>query len=115
MLVNISKVAKTQLKKIISNNGKAAYLYVSSGGCNGFKHKIKILKEDKKPNPLDEVIRFDDYNLYLCNKSLLYLIGTNIDYKTDIMGSRFDFSNDKISSKCGCGTSVNFDMDKLNL
>lgn len=38
----------------------------------------------------------------------MYIIGTNIVYKEDIMGSRFDFTNDNISNKCGCGTSVNF-------
>ena len=46
--------------------------------------------------------------MYLCGKSLLHIIGTNIDYKEDIMGSRFDFSSEQIDSKCGCGTSVNF-------
>jgi Fe-S cluster assembly iron-binding protein IscA len=49
-----------------------------------------------------------DKYLYLCNKSLMYIIGTKVDYIEDIMGSRFDFSNDQIYSKCGCGTSVNF-------
>ena len=47
-------------------------------------------------------------NLYLCNKSLMFILGTKIDYIEDIMGSRFDFKNDLIDSKCGCGTSVNF-------
>ena len=36
------------------------------------------------------------------------LIGTKIDYIEDIMGSRFDFQNSMIDSKCGCGTSINF-------
>ena len=47
-------------------------------------------------------------NLYLCNKSLMFILGTKIDYIEDIMGSRFDFKNEQIDSKCGCGTSVNF-------
>ena len=36
----------------------------------------------------------------------MYIIGTKIDYK-DIMGSRFDFQNKNMDSKCGCGTSFN--------
>ena len=40
----------------------------------------------------------------------MYLMGTHIDYKADIMGERFDFSNNNISSKCGCGTSFNFKL-----
>ena len=42
----------------------------------------------------------------------MYLIGTYIDYKKDIMGKKFDFVNDSISSKCGCGTSFNFKNQK---
>ena len=38
----------------------------------------------------------------------MYIIGTKIDYKDDIMGSRFDFKNDNMENKCGCGTSFNF-------
>ena len=41
----------------------------------------------------------------------MYVLGTEIDYLQDIMGSRFTFSNDNISNTCGCGTSVNFKMD----
>ena len=40
----------------------------------------------------------------------MYIMGTNIDYKEDIMGSRFDFTSKQIDSKCGCGTSVNFKL-----
>ena len=70
--------------------------------------KFKILKEDKKPEKLDEIFPIENYNLYLCNKSLMFLLGTEIDYIEDIMGSRFDFKNNNISNKCGCGTSFNF-------
>ena len=38
----------------------------------------------------------------------MFILRTKIDYIEDLMGTRFDFTNDKISSKCGCGTSVNF-------
>ncbi len=38
----------------------------------------------------------------------MYLIGTKVDYIEDIMGSRFDFKNENIESKCGCGTSFSF-------
>ena len=38
----------------------------------------------------------------------MFLLGTNIDYIQDIMGSRFDFQNKNIETKCGCGTSFNF-------
>ena len=108
-MIKVSNLAKLKIKEMITHNlGKAAFLYINGSGCNGFSFKFKILKENKKPAKLDAIIEIDDYNMYLCNKSLMYIIGTNIDYKEDIMGSRFDFSSEQIDSKCGCGTSVNF-------
>ena len=110
-MIKVSNIARLKIKEIISNNlGKSALLYVNGSGCNGFSFKFKVLDEDKKPNKLDEVIKIDDYNIYLCGKSLMYIMGTNIDYKEDIMGSRFDFTSKQIDSKCGCGTSVNFKL-----
>ena len=108
-MITISQSAKNVLQNLIKkDNGKAAFLYLKGGGCNGFSYKFKILKEDKKPNKLDEIYNIDTNNLYLCNKSFMFLLGTKIDYIEDIMGSRFDFQNSNIDSKCGCGTSFNF-------
>ena len=108
-MINISINAKNVLQNLIKKeNGKAVFLYLKGGGCNGFSYKFKILKEDKKPNKLDEIYKLDNNNLYLCNKSFMFLLGTKIDYIEDIMGSRFDFQNPNIDSKCGCGTSFSF-------
>ena len=108
-MITITQLAKSKISTMITDNvGKAALLYVNGSGCNGFSFKFKILNEDKKPHKLDEIVQIEDHNMYLCNKSLLYIMGTKVDYVEDIMGSRFDFSSDQIASKCGCGTSVNF-------
>ena len=107
-MITITNIAKNKLINLIKKDGKSAFLYLKGGGCNGFSYKFKILEQDKKPNKLDETIKLDNYNLYLCNKSFMFLLGTNIDYIEDIMGSRFDFQNQNIESKCGCGTSFNF-------
>jgi iron-sulfur cluster assembly accessory protein len=107
-MITISDIAKKNLINLINKKGVAALLYLKGGGCNGFSYKFKILKDESKVNRLDELYKLDDKNLYLCNKSLMYIIGTKIDYKDDIMGSRFDFKNDNMKNKCGCGTSFNF-------
>ena len=108
-MITISQSAKNVLSNLIKKeNGQAAFLYLKGGGCNGFSYKFKILKEDVKPKKLDETINIDSKNLYLCHSSLMFLIGTKIDYIEDIMGSRFDFQNPAIESKCGCGTSFSF-------
>lgn len=108
-MITISQSAKNVLLNLIKKeNGQAAFLYLKGGGCNGFSYKFKILQEDIKPKKLDETISIDSKNLYLCHSSLMFLIGTKIDYIEDIMGSRFDFQNPAIESKCGCGTSFSF-------
>lgn len=119
-MIKISRTAKNILVNIIKKqNSSSALLYLKGGGCNGFSYKFKILKDNDIINKLDEKISLEtsidfdlsinnDINLYLCNKSIMFLIGTEIDYIEDIMGSRFDFKNPLIESKCGCGTSFNF-------
>jgi len=48
-MINISQTAKSILQNLINKeNGKAVFLYLKGGGCNGFSYKFKILKEDKK-------------------------------------------------------------------
>jgi iron-sulfur cluster assembly accessory protein len=108
MVINISHTAKSKLTELIRKNGKSALLYIKGGGCNGFSYNFKILDTNVKPNKLDEEYKLDEHSLYLCNKSFIYLIGLKIDYIEDVMGSRFDFANDNIQSKCGCGASFAF-------
>lgn len=108
-LITISNTAIKKINQILKNNNSSAMLIsIKGGGCNGFNYNFTPLDSNKKVNKLDEVIKIKDTNIHLCGASLMYLIGTHIDYKKDIMGEKFDFTNDKISSKCGCGTSFNF-------
>lgn len=113
-MVNKSVVTATtsglkQLYNIYKNsNSKALLFYVKGGGCNGFNYKIepinKISSKDEKVNLEYQNKKF---NLYVSNSSLLYLFGTEIDWKSDIMGQTFTFNNPLAATKCGCGTSFN--------
>jgi len=108
-LLTISTFALKKIKNIIKiNNANALLISIKGGGCNGFNYDLTPLNENIKQDKLDEIIKINDVNIHLCGKSMMYLMGTHIDYKIDIMGERFDFSNDNIASKCGCGTSFNF-------
>ena len=54
----------------------------------------------------EEFVNINDKNkLFVCDKSLIHLLGTKIDWKKNIMGEAFHFENPNASSKCGCGTS----------
>lgn len=75
---------------------------VKGGGCSGFSY-ILDLTEVKKDT--DEEIEFHGVKIICDPKSLLYLNGTTIDFKDEIMGRGFVFTNPNANSTCGCGSS----------
>ena len=102
-LINISSLALSKLKSIITeNNMKAVRLSLKTGGCNGFEYNLEPTLTLEKD---DEHFSKDGVNVYICSKSLLFLIGTDIDWKKNIMGETFVFNNPNATSKCGCGSS----------
>ena len=101
-IITVSQSAKNKIREMLGKESrKNILLYVKGAGCNGFSYNFKILESDVKPNKLDEEYKIDDYTIYLCSKSIMYLIGVKVDYVNDIMGSKFEFTNDNIQSKCG--------------
>ena len=74
-------------------------------GCNGQSYKIDYVTEKNK---LDEMVQEDGVRVVLDSKSLLFLIGTEIDFVEDDIRSEFVFRNPKAKSQCGCGESFNF-------
>lgn len=103
-IINISKVALNKLKNIaIEHNTNKIIFFVKGGGCNGFNYKIEPYYENPKKS--DEVIKYDNIDIIVCNKSIIHLLGTHIDWKKDIMGETFHFENPNAGAKCGCGTS----------
>ena len=102
-MISITKLAVTKLVKIANKNNVNKFLFsVKGGGCNGFKYNISPMNEE--PQKLDEVINIKDkLDLIIDHKSVFYIIGTEIDWKEDIMGSSFEFNNPNATSKCGCG------------
>jgi len=80
---------------------------LQGGGCNGFQYffLIEQLKgEDDFEYPLD-----DARTLIVDSMSNMYLEGAEIDYKKDLMGENFVFTNPNQKTSCGCSKSVSFD------
>lgn len=104
-ILNLTLNATKQLTKIAKeNNASNILFYVKGGGCNGFNYKF----EPTNDNPLkgDEIVKInDDTKIIVCNKSLIHLIGTKIDWKKTVMGESFEFENPNSASSCGCGSS----------
>lgn len=107
MAIEITETAAREVKTIIEReelNPQQVYLKVAvkGGGCSGFSYLLD-LTEKRSDN--DE--QFEQHGIsVICDpKSYLYLDGTKIDFKDEIMGRGFVFNNPKATSTCGCGSS----------
>ena len=106
-LIKISSSALNRFKHILSETkSDAIHLSLKSGGCNGFEYKMK--PTNNKIQKPDELIKIDNVEIQICNKSLMYIIGTEIGWEKNLMSSGFTFKNPLITSSCGCGTSFDF-------
>jgi iron-sulfur cluster assembly protein len=75
---------------------------VKGGGCSGFSYVLDLTENQKDT---DEVFERHGVKIICDPKSLLYLNGTTIDFRDEIMGRGFVFSNPNATSTCGCGSS----------
>lgn len=75
---------------------------VKGGGCSGFSYLLDLTESQKET---DELFEQHGIKIIVDPKSLLYLNGTTIDFKDEIMGRGFVFGNPNATSTCGCGSS----------
>jgi iron-sulfur cluster assembly protein len=104
----LSAAAAKSIQEIIGQQGlDAAKVYlrvgVKGGGCSGFTYTLDLVEEE--PGANDETMEHQGIRIIVDTKSLLYLSGTEIDYKDEMMGSGFVFKNPNATSSCGCGSS----------
>jgi iron-sulfur cluster assembly protein len=76
---------------------------VKKGGCAGMEYTMSVA--DTKGTH-DEVVEQDGAVLLIEPSAILYLLGTEMDYKTDKLASQFVFNNPNQKGACGCGESV---------
>ncbi len=77
-------------------------VYIQGGGCSGFQYGFQF---DENPQQDDITLEQKGITVLVDMLSLQYLAGAEIDYKDDIMGSRFLVNNPNASATCGCGSS----------
>ena len=105
-VLNISKNAASRIKEILSdkiNSDKIGLrISVKSGGCAGMSYVMEYAK-DIKPN--EEVIEDKGVKVLIDPKAIMYLLGTEMDYKKEKFSSQFIFKNPNETERCGCGES----------
>jgi iron-sulfur cluster assembly protein len=108
MSILLTEKAASEIKKIVSEQGLPAEetrlrVGVKGGGCSGFSYMLDLTEEPKGEQ--DEELDSNGVKILCDNKSLLYLSGTEIDFKDEVMGKGFVFKNPNATSSCGCGSS----------
>jgi iron-sulfur cluster assembly protein len=77
-------------------------LGVLGGGCSGLSYQFKF---DVKPRATDNVLTFEDVQVFIDPKSMVFLDGMTLDWKDSLIHSGFVFENPHAKKSCGCGTS----------
>ena len=106
-MISITEKAAERVRQIVRNQGKdeneyGLRIYIKGGGCAGFQYCFDI-ENNQKEN--DQVFEQHGVKVYVDNKSILRLVGTEVDYFETMMESGFKVNNPNATSTCGCGIS----------
>ena len=104
-VITLSDSAANRIKQIMSldtNKSLGVRVGVKSGGCAGMSY---IMEYAKEVNPNDEVIEDKGVKVFIDPNAIMYLLGTEMDYKKEEFSSRFVFKNPNETERCGCGES----------
>ena len=104
--VTLTDAAAERVREIMANAEKdyiALRVGVKNGGCAGQEYTFAYAEQIE---PLDEVVADKGVTILIEPKAVLFLIGSEIDYETTKLASKFVFRNPNETDACGCGESV---------
>ena len=104
-IIKLTDNAAARIKEIISKSDTKTIgvrVGIKSGGCAGMSYSMEYAK-DKKAN--DEVIEDKGVKVFIDPAAIIYLLGTEMDYKKENFSSKFVFNNPNETERCGCGES----------
>ena len=104
-VIKLSDNAAARIKKIMSeadNSAIGVRVGVKSGGCAGMSYVLEYAKEVK---PNEEVIDEKGVKVIVDPNAIIYLLGTEMEYKEEKFSSQFIFKNPNETERCGCGES----------
>lgn len=105
-VLSMTDVAMQRLREMLEDAPKGTIgitLGLKNAGCAGVSY---VMDFTDKVSSFDEVIESQGIKLIIEPKSLMFLLGTRLDYKTEKMRSGFVFENPNQTDACGCGESV---------
>jgi iron-sulfur cluster assembly protein len=105
-VMRLTDAAAMRIKEVMARADKpvaGVRVGVKNGGCAGMEYTMEYADS---VNPADEVIEDKGVKIMIDPKAVLFLLGTEMDYKTDKLSAQFVFNNPNQTSACGCGESV---------
>ncbi len=110
----LTESAKKQINMLCRENEVYGIsLNLKGGGCAGFEYDWSTVATESDVATGDVVVDAGEGKFVIGGHSLMFLIGPEVDYIRSLVGSNFEIRNPNAKSSCGCGVSVNFDMDQL--
>ena len=111
-VLKLTDRAAARIRAIMAQRGEMApkgeavglRIGVKKGGCAGMEYTMEWTTDRK---PFDELVEHDGARVLIDAKAVIYLLGSEMDYKTDKLASQFVFTNPNQTGACGCGESVN--------
>ena len=103
-VIKLSDKAADRIKEILLQNKDSlgVRIGVKSGGCAGMSY---IMEYAKTHQPNDELIEDKGVKVFIDPSAIMYLLGTEMDYKVEEFSSSFVFNNPNETERCGCGES----------
>ena len=103
----MTPAAAERVKQLMTEKGQdivGLRIGLKKGGCAGMEYDMSWAEDIK---PLEDVVEQDGARVIVDPQAVLYLLGTELDYKVDKLSAQFVFNNPNQQSACGCGESVN--------
>ena len=104
-LITLSDNAAIRIKEIMASASKSTIgvrVGVKSGGCAGMSYLMEYVEKVKVD---DEVVEDKGVKVFIDPGAVMYLLGTEMDYKKEEFSSTFIFKNPNETERCGCGES----------
>jgi iron-sulfur cluster assembly protein len=105
-VIKLTDAAAERIKYVMANAAEPVVgvrVGVKNGGCAGMSYTMEYARQIDKA---DEVVEDKGVRVLIDPKAVLFLLGTEMDYKTDKLSAQFVFNNPNQTSACGCGESV---------
>lgn len=105
-VMRLTEAAASRIRSVMAQAGKpvaGVRVGVKNGGCAGMEYTMEYADAVKLT---DEVVEDKGVKILIDPKAVLFLLGTEMDYKTEKLSAQFVFKNPNQTSACGCGESV---------